>query len=70
MTNELTQAEFEAHQAKLDALLRASRRGTPERAAAEEASVAWEAAIALPQRTADQRAARRLAIAAAAAAAK
>lgn len=54
-TTKLTQAEFAAVQDKVDAAIRASKRGTPERAAADEQSQAWERAIALPDATASQR---------------
>ena len=65
-TSKLTQAEFAAVQDKIDDMFRASRTGTPERAAAETASDAWEAAIALPDATFAQREARFAAIAEAA----
>ena len=63
----LTDTQFSATQDKIDAALRATKRGTPERAAAEARTVAWEAANALPQATAAQRKTRHAAIATAAA---
>ena len=62
----LTQVEFSAVQDTLDAALRATKRGTPERAAVDARIAVWEAAIALPQATQAQRDARHEAIAAAA----
>jgi hypothetical protein len=58
----LTQAQFSAHQDKIDAAMRATKRGTAERAAVEAVSKVWEAAIALPQRTFADRQARLAAI--------
>jgi hypothetical protein len=60
----LTEAQFQVAQDAVDAAIRASRRGTPERAAAEAVSADWEAVLALPQATAAQRESRRAAIAA------
>lgn len=54
-TAKLTEAEFEAHDSRLSTELRATKRGTPERASAEARLAAWEAAIALPEGTVDQR---------------
>jgi len=51
----LTQDQFEAVQDKLDAALRATKRGTPDRAAVDARVAVWEAAIALPQVTKVQR---------------
>jgi hypothetical protein len=59
----LSQDQFEAANDKVDALLRGSKRGTSERAEAEAVSAAWEAVIALPQATAQQRRDRHAAIA-------
>lgn len=61
-TNALTEAEFTACQDKIDAEIRATQRGTPERAAAVVRSDEWEAAYNLPVRTLDQRTARHAAI--------
>lgn len=63
----LTQAEFAAVQDKLDAALRATKRGSQERAAVESILTIWEAAIAQPQATKAQRDARHTEIARAAA---
>lgn len=67
MNNALTETQFAAAQDKIDAAIRAAKRGTPERAAAEAQGAEWETAIALPQATAQQRTARRAEIAAVAA---
>lgn len=62
MKNALTENEFSAANDRVDSLLRSTKRGTPERAAADVVSAEWEMAIALPQSTAQQREARRAAI--------
>lgn len=69
MTNEaLTEGQFSAANDAIDNLVRSSRKGTPEaKAAAQAVSAEWEAAIALPVRTVDQRTSRLGAIAAVAA---
>lgn len=61
---QLTEAQFSAAQGKLDSAVRATKRGTPERAAVDAQVAEWEAANALPQATAAQRTARRAEIAA------
>jgi hypothetical protein len=61
---QLTEAQFEAAQDKIDSIVRASKRGTPERDAADALSARWEAILAFPQSTATQRDTRRDAIAA------
>jgi hypothetical protein len=58
----LSQLQFAAAQDKIDAVVRAAKRGTPERATADALNSAWEAALALPARTAADRDARLLAI--------
>jgi hypothetical protein len=60
---QLTQSQFATAQDKIDAAIRAAKHGTPERAAAESASVEWEKAITLPQRSWQDRQARLAAIA-------
>lgn len=67
MTTTLTQAEFSAADDKLSAKLRATKAGTPERAAVQVIQREWQAAIALPQTTKAQRDARLVEIAATAA---
>lgn len=68
MTTNLTEAQFAAAQDKIDGLARSTRKGEPAaRAAFHALSSEWEAAIALPQRTAQQRQDRLAAIAAVAA---
>lgn len=62
----LSQAQFSAAQDKIDAMLRGSKRGTPERKAADAVSNDWEAVVGLPTDTAAQRAVRLDAIEAAA----
>lgn len=51
----LSQIQFAAAQDKLDATVRAAKRGTPERVAADALSAAWETVLASPDRTAAQR---------------
>ena len=64
-TTILTEAQFSAAQDKIDSMARTSRKGTPEAKAAFQAlNSEWEAANALPQRTAQQRQDRLAAIAA------
>lgn len=53
--DKLTEEQFGMAQDAVDAALRASKRGTPEREAAQAVSAEWEAAIALPQATWQQR---------------
>ena len=60
----LTEEQFTEAEDKIDALIRASKRGTPERLAAEAVEAEWNAAYALPQRTVDDRTERSAAIAA------
>jgi len=60
----LTQAQFAAVQVTIDSLLQGSKRGSPERAAADQLSAEWEAVFASPQATFAQREARLAAIAA------
>lgn len=65
MPNMLTDTEFSNVQDKIDMLCRTARRGTPEQQALYAAvNAEWEAAIAMPQRTYDQRKVRDAAIAA------
>ena len=65
MTNQLTETEFSAVQAHIDSLRRTTRKGTAEeKSAFASLTQEWEAAYALPVRTADQRDVRRNAIAA------
>lgn len=63
----LTQDQFRAAQDKVDAAIRGSKRGTPERVAAERLSAEWERASSLPAITFAQREIRHAAIAEAAA---
>lgn len=64
-TKTLTQAQFTAVNDAIDNLVRGVRKGTAEeKVAAQAVSAEWEKAIALPVRTADQRAVRLSAIAA------
>jgi hypothetical protein len=62
--NQLTEAQFTACQDKLDDLIRTSRKDPEAKAVAAAKSAQWERAIALPQRTAQERQARFSAIAA------
>lgn len=64
---QLTESQFTACQDKLDDLIRTSRKDPEAKAAAAGKSAQWERAIALPQRTAQERQVRFAAIAAAAA---
>ena len=63
----LTQAQFTVANDKIDDMVRGTKRGTPERAAAQAISDEWEAANSLPVATVDQRTKRHEAIAAVAA---
>lgn len=63
MTKQLTQAEFEAAQDALDARLRSTKRGSPEREEIEIVNRLWERANALPERSVEEREFRRAAIA-------
>jgi len=54
----LTDSQFDTAQDLFTAKLRATRLGTPERAAAVALAFPWEVAFALPQATVDQRTAR------------
>ena len=59
----MNEAQFAAAQDKLDALARSTRKGTPqEKESFLRANSAWEAAVAMPVRTASQREERRVAI--------
>jgi hypothetical protein len=61
----LTEVQFEAADATINNALRSARKGTPEeKAAAQAVSDEWESAIAMPNRTFDERAARLATIAA------
>ena len=51
----LTESQFAAAQDKLDSELRATKRGTPERDAANARVAKWEAANSLAQKTWQQR---------------
>lgn len=62
----LTEQQFAAAQNTLDARLRATKRGTPERAAVDAQVAIWEAACALPAVSFAQREVRFAAIAKAA----
>lgn len=67
-TTNLTEAQFAAAQDKIDTLARSTRKGeSAAKAAFQALSSEWETAIALPQRTAQQRQNRLAAIAAVAA---
>lgn len=66
-TNHLTESQFAAAQDKLDAMVFSSRKDPAAKAATALIVAEWEAANALPVRTAEQRDARRVAIAAVAA---
>ena len=61
-TKQLTESQFTACQDKIDDLIRTSRKDPVAKSAASLINNEWEAAIALPQATAAQREARRLAI--------
>lgn len=64
-TKTLTENQFSVVSDVIDNLVRGARKGTPEaKSEAEAISQEWEAAIALPFRTVDQRATRHAAIAA------
>ena len=63
----LSDAEFRAADEKIVAAVRATKRGTAEREAAQALWGRWDAACGLPQGTVDQREARYAAIAAVAA---
>lgn len=64
----LTQSQFAAAQGKIDNLARSTRKGTPEQKTAFAAlETEWESAVALPDRTVDQRAVRLATIASVAA---
>jgi hypothetical protein len=67
MKTKLTDAEFEAVDAKIGQALRSTKRGTPESDAAQAVSDRWDAACNLPHGTVDQRTARYAAIVAVAA---
>jgi hypothetical protein len=55
-TTNLTQTEFSNVQDKIDTMARSTRKATPEQKAAfQSLNAEWEAANALPQRTAQQR---------------
>lgn len=62
----LTEDQFNEAEERIVAALRTSKRGTPERDVAQAAFDAWEAANDMPQGTFAQRAARDLAVVAAA----
>lgn len=65
MTTNLTETQFSATQDRIDGLARSTRKGTPDERAAFASLVSeWETAIALPQRTVQQRQDRLAAIAA------
>ena len=60
----LTESQFQAADDAVCQLLRSSKRGTPERQAANAVSQEWEAAYRAPQRTFAERETRRELIAA------